>query len=111
LADAAGSLPKSEEYVMYVVSVDFVAKAEYVEVFRAEMLKNARASLADEPGCRQFDVSVVADDPAHIFLYELYDDRAAFDAHRRTPHFLAFEATTAAWLASKSVRHFQRICP
>ncbi len=41
---------------MYVVIVDFVAKPDFVEAFRAQMVRNARASLADEPGCRQFDV-------------------------------------------------------
>jgi quinol monooxygenase YgiN len=96
---------------MYVVTVDFVAKPEHVDAFRVEMLKNARASLANEPGCRQFDVSVVADDPAHIFLYELYDDRAAYDAHRLTPHFREFDARTAPLVVSKTGRHFQRICP
>jgi quinol monooxygenase YgiN len=96
---------------MYVVTVDLVAKPGHVEAFRAAMLKNARASLADEPGCRQFDVSVVADDPAHIFLYELYDDRAAYEAHRQTPHFREFDAVSAPLLASKAGRHFQRICP
>jgi quinol monooxygenase YgiN len=96
---------------MYVVTVDFVAKPEHVEAFRAAMLKNAKASLADEPGCRQFDVSVVADDPAHIFLYELYDDRAACEAHRLTPHFREFDSVSAPLVASKTGRHFLRICP
>ncbi len=96
---------------MYVVTVDFIAKPEHVEVFRVAMLKNARASLTDEPGCRQFDVSVVADDPAHIFLYELYDDRAAYEAHRQTPHFREFDAASASLVASNVGRHFLRICP
>ena len=96
---------------MYVVTVDFVAKPEHVEAFRIAMLKNAKASLANEPGCRQFDVSVVADDPAHIFLYELYDDRAAYDAHRLTAHFREFDAKAAVLVASKTGRHFLRICP
>ncbi len=96
---------------MYVVIVDFVAKPDFVEAFRAQMVRNARASLADEPGCRQFDVSVVADDPAKIFLYELYDDRAAFEAHLKTTHYREFDAKTAPWVATKAARHFLRICP
>jgi len=96
---------------MYVVIVDFVANPEHVDSFRTEMVRNARASLADEPGCRQFDVSVAADDPAKIFLYELYDDRAAFDAHLKTTHYREFDAKTAPWVAAKQARHFLRIWP
>lgn len=96
---------------MYVVIVDFVAKPEHADAFRTEMVRNAGASLADEPGCRQFDVSVAADDPAKIFLYELYDDRVAFDAHLKTTHYREFDAKTAPWVAVKVARHFLRICP
>ncbi len=96
---------------MYVVIVDFVAKPEHADAFRIEMVRNARASLADEPGCRQFDVSVVAGDPAKIFLYELYDDRAAFDAHLKTTHYREFDAKTAPWVEAKAARHFLRVCP
>ena len=38
-----------------------------------------------------------------VFLYELYDDAAAFDAHRGMPHYRRFDAGTAAMIASKDV--------
>ena len=56
------------------------------------MLENARASLNDEPGCHQFDVCFAADDPGRCFLYEVYTDRGAFDAHLGMAHFKAFDA-------------------
>jgi quinol monooxygenase YgiN len=96
---------------MYVVVVDFTVKPEFVEAFREEMVKNARASREREPGCRQFDVCIAPGDPASIFLYEVYDDRAAFDAHLTTPHFLAFNEGTVPWLAAKTVRTLERIEP
>ena len=50
--------------------------------FRQLIDENARASCRDEPGCRRFDVlRTAASDPDRILLYEIYDDRAAFDAH------------------------------
>lgn len=96
---------------MFVVTVMFVVRPERVEDFRREMVANARASRAHEPGCRQFDVAVDPHDPATIFLYELYDDRAAFDAHLASAHFRSFDAAVAGWTASKAVRMFQRIEP
>ena len=49
--------------------------------------------------------------PAAIFLYEVYDDRAAFDAHLATSHFLEFNVLTAPWLADKKARTLERIEP
>jgi|SRR5512145_325452 quinol monooxygenase YgiN len=96
---------------MYVLVVDFVVKPEHVEAFTAEIVKNARASRETEPGCRQFDVCVAPEDPAKIVLYEVYDDRAAFEAHLRTPHFLAFKPKMEAWLVSNTVRFLSRHDP
>jgi quinol monooxygenase YgiN len=36
-------------------------------------------------------------------LYEIYADRAAFDAHTKTEHYARFATESAALLASKSV--------
>ena len=96
---------------MYVLVVDFVVKPEHVRPFAAEIVKNARASRGTEAGCRQFDVCVAPDDPAKIVLYEVYDDKAAFEAHLKTPHFLAFKPKLEAWLEVNKVRFFSRLDP
>jgi quinol monooxygenase YgiN len=95
---------------MLVVTVVFEPRPEHALAFRAAMIENARASREREPGCRQFDVCA---DPASgaVFLYELYDDRAAFDAHLATPHFRAFDAATRDWIARKDVRLYDRLAP
>ena len=64
-----------------VIYVEFTIKAAAVERFRALILENARLSLANEPGCRRFDVLIDAASPNRIVLYEIYKDPAAFDAH------------------------------
>jgi quinol monooxygenase YgiN len=96
---------------MYVLVVDFVVKPEHVETFTAAIRENARASRETEPRCRQFDVCVAPDDPAKIVLYEVYDDKAAFEAHLKTAHFLAFKPKLDAWLAVNKVRFLNRIDP
>lgn len=91
---------------MFVVTVDFVIKPGFADAFRAEMVRNARASRGDEPGCRRFDVAYSDKDRSLVFLYELYDDAAAFAAHQQTPHFKAFDAATAPWIERKVARTF-----
>ena len=92
---------------MYVVTVEFAIKSGRAEAFRPAMLENARASLADEPGCRQFDVCFDADDPGKCFLYEIYDDSAAFETHLSMAHFKSFDAHVAPMLDSKLVKTFE----
>ena len=94
---------------MFVVTVEFTVHPQHLEAFRARMLENARTSLAREAGCRQFDVCVDPAQPAVIFLYEVYQDRSAFDAHLVAPHYLAFADAVASWVATKSVRTYQRL--
>jgi len=95
---------------VYVVTVVFEAKPEHAEAFRAAMLANAKVSRETEPGCRQFDVCVEAG-TGRVFLYELYDDRAAFEAHLASAHFKAFDAQVRDWVARKDVRSYERIAP
>ena len=96
---------------MYAVIVDFKTKAEHATAFRDAIVANARASVADEPGCSQFDVCVDPQDGTRIFLYEIYDDLAAFEAHLRTPHYAVFDKLSAPLVEAKTVRKFSRICP
>ena len=94
---------------MFVVTVEFTVHPQHLEAFRERMLENARTSLAREAGCRQFDVCVDPAQPAGIFLYEVYQDRAAFDAHLAAPHYVAFADAVAPWVATKTVRTYQRL--
>ena len=88
---------------VYVVLVEFRLKPGMSERFRQMINENARASVRDEPGCRQFDVVVPDGEPDSVVLYEIYDDAAAFDAHKKTPHFASFDRDSAACVASKKV--------
>ena len=40
-----------------------------------------------EPGCQSHILHADPADPSALFLYEQYDDEAAFQAHCDSPHF------------------------
>ena len=42
-----------------------------------------------EPGCQAYILHTDPADPSALFLYEQYDDEAAFRAHCDSPHFTA----------------------
>jgi quinol monooxygenase YgiN len=83
--------------------VDFRLKPGTSERFRSLIVENARASVRDEPGCRQFDVVTPNGESDRVLLYEIYDDAAAFEAHKRTPHYAVFDRESAALVAAKAV--------
>lgn len=96
---------------MYVVTVLFKIHPANYGAFMQAMVGNARTSLQDEPGCHQFDVCEGPAGEHVVYLYELYDDEAAFRAHLATPHFLQFNELTLPWVAAKSVATYQRAWP
>ncbi len=96
---------------MYAVCVTFVIKEGEMARFLPLMQENATRSLQDEAGCRQFDICSDPSRPGEVFLYELYDNRTAFDAHLASPHFLAFDSAVGPMIADKSVRTYERVRP
>lgn len=94
----------------FVIIVDFRLMPGTRAAFRPLMDANARASVRDEPGCRRFDVVEPEGDLERILLYEVYDDAAAFDAHCRTSHFLAFDAESAPLVKDKQVIRGALVC-
>lgn len=74
----------------FVVIAEFQVKPDAMAAFLAAALDDARHSVADEPGCRQFDVVRPEGAGDRVLFYEVYDSRAAFDAHLETPHLARF---------------------
>ena len=88
---------------LFVNAVDLDIVPAEREKFLAAITENGMASVK-EPGCRRFDILNLASDSNHIFLYEIYDNEAALKAHRETPHFKKYAATTANMVAKREAR-------
>jgi quinol monooxygenase YgiN len=73
----------------FVVIAEFEIKSACMADFLALAHDDAQHSVADEAGCRQFDV-ITFPDSMRVLFYEVYADRAAFDAHLETPHLARF---------------------
>ena len=94
----------------FVVIAEFEVKAECLRDFLALAHDDARHSLADESGCRQFDIVEIEGTPARVLFYEVYDDRAAFDTHLQTPHLARFRAGFPALIVEqRTVRFGSRV--
>ena len=94
---------------MLAITVRFHVKPGYGDAFVERAQLQARDSLSRETACRQFDVCRNPQDRSEVFLYEIYDDDAAFVAHLKTEHFAAFDADTRAWVEDKIVEKWDRL--
>jgi (4S)-4-hydroxy-5-phosphonooxypentane-2,3-dione isomerase len=88
---------------VYINAVDLVIVPSEMAKF-IEAVKENGANAVKEPGCREFNISVLANRPNHVFLYEVYDNEAALNTHRATEHFKKYLATTASMVADRNVR-------
>ena len=89
---------------MFVVCVEFEVEPGQIDVFMAAVRKNAVESFKQEVGCQQFDVCQDRQSPNYLFLYEVYDDEAAFETHKIIPHYGAFNHAVSGIVMNKSVR-------
>jgi quinol monooxygenase YgiN len=88
---------------VYVNAVDLDINPADMPKF-LELIKENAAAAVKEPGCREFNVTVLAKDPNHVFLYEVYDNEAALNTHRATDHFKKYAAATANMVTKRDVR-------
>ena len=88
---------------MFVITVDFEIKNEYVNQFRSRVLQQAKDSLNNEENCFTFDVSFDEKNTNKVFLYEIYQDKDAFDYHLKSDHYLSFDKDVKNWVTKKIV--------
>ncbi len=84
---------------MYIIIAPIQINEGFKEQYIKGMIENARASVNDEPGCLRFDVVQDANDDHRMWVYEVYKDEAAFQAHTQSRHFLKLRDECAPWRA------------
>jgi len=90
----------------FVITVDFEVHEGKLQEFLPLMLDNAEKSRTLEPGCDRFDVLLPEGGGNHVFLYEIYHDTAAFDAHLKAAHFLEFSKLVAPLLKGRTIGRY-----
>ena len=76
--------------------IDATQLAEYNAALKEEI----EASVKLEPGVLTLYAVSEKDQPTHITILEIYADRAAYEKHIKTPHFLKYKEGTAQMVKS-----------
>ena len=93
---------------MYVVIVEFTIQPGHAAAFKQRVMQQAMDSLEHEADCHVFDVCFDPGRENFVLLYEVYTDKAAFDAHLASAHFLDFDATVRPWISDKKLVLLER---
>jgi (4S)-4-hydroxy-5-phosphonooxypentane-2,3-dione isomerase len=90
----------AESGPLLINAVEYDIVPGKVDQFLAALKENGAAAVK-EPGCREFNIAVSQNDPNHVFIFEVYDNAAAAEAHAATEHFKKYKAATAGMAAKR----------
>jgi (4S)-4-hydroxy-5-phosphonooxypentane-2,3-dione isomerase len=93
----------AESGPLFIAAVEYDIVPGQVDNFLAALKENGAASVK-EPGCRQLDIAVSQKDPNHVFIFEVYDNAAAAEAHTATDHFKKYKAATKDMVAKREAK-------
>src|SRR5262249_5845296 len=79
-----------------------------IDAYLAALKENGAAAV-HEPGCHEFDITVSPKEPNHVFIFDVYDNAGALEAHRATDHFKKYAATTRDMVAKRDARAFTSV--
>ena len=72
---------------------------------------DALGSEKDEPGCLRFNVLQDSNDENTYYLYEVYKDQAANEAHRTMPHYKVWAGVADALDGPAEITRSQTVFP
>jgi len=73
---------------------------DQLDTYKALLAEVGAASVVREPGVLMLHSSSLKDVPHHIRVFEVYADKAAYEAHIHTPHFLKYKSSTAGMVTA-----------
>ena len=87
---------------MYVIAVELTVEPENAGPFRERISKHAENSRKEE-GCVRFDVAEDEKQAGRFLVWEIYQDRAAFEVHTQAPYLAEFREAIDPILTSQNL--------
>lgn len=97
---SGGSRAAEEQGGQMVRLAKLVIDAEHLDAYQAALKEEIEASIKLEPGVRTLYAVSEKEQPTHFTILEIYADRAAYEKHIKTPHFLKYKTGTSQMVKS-----------
>jgi (4S)-4-hydroxy-5-phosphonooxypentane-2,3-dione isomerase len=94
---------------LYINAVDIDVVPGQIENYLAAIEEVGAAAIKTEPGCSEFDITISQKDPNRLFIFEVYDNAAAFDAHLKSDHYKKYAAAVKDIVAKREVHPLSSI--
>ena len=76
--------------------------------FMADLSDDVKGTLA-EAGVHEIDSNVGQNDPNHVFIFEVYNNSAAWDSHQKTTTYAKFVGLTMMMIKNYNIRPFSSL--
>eukprot|EP00527_Entomoneis_sp_CCMP2396_P005456 CAMPEP_0198140076 /NCGR_PEP_ID=MMETSP1443-20131203/3287_1 /TAXON_ID=186043 /ORGANISM="Entomoneis sp., Strain CCMP2396" /LENGTH=216 /DNA_ID=CAMNT_0043802393 /DNA_START=62 /DNA_END=712 /DNA_ORIENTATION=+ len=80
-----------QRHPAFCLNVELCIKPNVRDEFLNAMVDNQVGARTTESKCMQFDFGESVDNPNSFYLHEQYTDKEGFEAHTKSPHFLAWQ--------------------
>lgn len=100
--------PVSDVTPHYVNIVDLQINPSSMTKFMADLSDDVKGTLA-EAGVREIDSNVGQKDPNHVFIFEVYNNSAAWDSHQKTTTYAKFIGLTMMMIKNYNIRPFSSL--
>jgi quinol monooxygenase YgiN len=88
----------------YVRVAEIEIDPAQLETYTTAVKEQVEAALRLEPGVLALYSVADKENPAHVTVFEIYADAAAYEAHLETAHFKNYKITTQAMVKSLKLR-------
>ena len=96
----SGSAFSQETDGQYVQVAHIEIDPAQLENYRAAVREQIEAAIREEPGVLVLYAVSERDNPAHVTVFEIYKDTAAYKAHLESAHFKKYKAVTETLVKS-----------
>jgi (4S)-4-hydroxy-5-phosphonooxypentane-2,3-dione isomerase len=93
---------------LFVNIVELEIAPSSMTKFMADLTDDVTGTLA-EAGVHEIDSNVGQKDPNHVFIFEVYNNSAAWDAHQKTVTYAKFVGLTMMMIKNYNIRPFSSL--
>lgn len=104
----AAAAPVSDATPHFVNIVELQINPSSMAKFTAALSDDVKGTLA-EAGVREIDSNVGQKDPNHVFIFEVYNNSAAWDSHQKTITYAKFVGLTMMMIKNYNIRPFSSL--
>jgi quinol monooxygenase YgiN len=88
----------------YVRVAEIYVDPAQLDAYRVAVREQIEAAVRLEPGVLALYSVADKDDPAHVFVFEMYSEMEAYKAHLETAHFRKYKVVTQGMVKSLKLR-------